>query len=346
MPKKSSPDVLVAVVNKNGYPHLLDCVRSLIETNYPHFNVVVFDNGSTDRSFSEVKKMLQHQDNFFLVKSSEPIPLTKALNQALRCGKHDAKYLALIDSDVIVKRDWLLRLVEAMESSKKIGSCQSLLLLPGSHHKIDSTGDFMDCVGNAISRNSQDRASHIDLNNLNAEIFSARSASMIIRRDLFWHLGGMDDPFQINYEDVDLGWRIRLAGFSNRFVPSSIVIHNAGTSTGSLPKSFRVYLGTKNSLRMLLKNYEIGNMIKYASLRSILDIFTCVLLFFMNQPVVSKAILQGISWNLTHLPDTMKVRAFIQNRIRVIEDSTLMDTLISRQLILSPAMAWRLLNRS
>ncbi len=133
----------------------------------------------------------------------------------------------------------------------------------------------MDILGNVISRYSDRKLASIDLSHIDPAIFSARGAAVITPRRVFQRLHGMDESIGIIYEDVDLGWRIRLAGYTNRLVVNSVVFHKAGSTTGTLSRTLITYEGTRNRINMLLKNYEIGNVVKYVPLRIVLDALKC-----------------------------------------------------------------------
>jgi GT2 family glycosyltransferase len=271
--------------------------------------------------------------------------VARATNLAIRLASHNSQYVALLDNDVIVRPDWLKKLIEVVQANPNIGSCQSLLLRTGAPGIIDGTGDFIDILGNALSRHSGERLEKLDLLRLDTDIFSARSAAMIVRRDLFEQLGGLDESFEMILEDVDLGWRIRIAGFSTRLVLDSVVLHAAGSTVKTLAKSFVMYQGTKNRVQMLLKNYEFLNLLRYVPMRVLLDLFGCLLLLMARKPELSYAIIRGLTWNLTHMPAVLRRRSVVQTRIRTVRDSRLIGKYIARKLFSRPTVVWHNLTR-
>jgi GT2 family glycosyltransferase len=337
------PRVLVVVVNMNGNPYVSDCVKSILNTDYPNFDLLFFDGGSTDGSHLAVKEICRGKENVLLLRSHRTTPLTHATNLAIATANHRAEYVAFVDNDTIVNQDWLKKLMEVIRSNPSLGSCQSLLLRANPPGTIDGTGDFMDVLGHAISRHSGMQLVQVDLKTLDLDIFSARSAAMVVRRDLYDGLGGLDEAFGIGFEDVDLGWRIRLAGFSTRLVMESIVIHRAGSSTGKLSRSYIRYLGTKNRLQMLVKNYEVLNLLRYVPVRLALDVLACILLFLLGRRQFSFAIIRGLLWNLKNIPGILNRRSLVQGRFRKVSDSELIGHTILTKMIISPVQAWRLL---
>ena len=189
------------------------------------------------------------------------------------------------------------------------------------------------------------RTTQVDLIHVDDDIFSARSAAMIVRRDLYRRVGELDESFGIGFEDVDLSWRIRLAGFSIRLVRDSLVVHKWGGSTGRLSGPDIVYLGVKNRLQMLIKNYDVSNVLKFVPLRLILDLLACALLFLGMKRKHSQAVLRGLAWNFSNTRRIVERRAFVQTRVRKIQDSQLMGRGISNRLLMRPIDAWRSLTR-
>ncbi len=335
--------MLVVIVNRNGLPHVYDCMKSLLNTHYRAFDVVLFDNGSMDGSDVGVRDICRQDGRVLLLRSRRAMPLTRAANLAIRTAGRHAKYVALLDSDVVVRPDWLRKLIGVIERSPSIGSCQSLLLRADAPDIVDGTGDFVDVFGHAISRDSGRKLAEINLPGIKRDILSARSAAMLVRNDLFERVGGLDESFGYGFEDVDLGWRIRLAGFNICLVVDSVVHHRVGGTARRLTKSYLIYQGTKNRLQMLLKNYEISSVMKYVPLRIGLDLIGATLLFLARRPENCLAVFRGLGWNLVNVRRVLTRRQLVQNRIRTVRDSVLIGTHIDRRLIIHPILAWKLL---
>ena len=167
-------------------------------------------------------------------------------------------------------------------------------MLLKSNGDVDSSGDFIDTLGRVYS--SKKKPTSIQ------SILSARGASMMARKDIFFKLGGFDKNFFASYEDVDIGWRAWLCGYKVVLVPNSIV-HHTGRQTIKELDSLIMFHAVKNSLVLRLTNFEPSFAFK-----------SIVILFFVNimrkifgtsiikapeqrLPLPSfKIILQGIFW--------------------------------------------------
>jgi len=101
------------------------------------------------------------------------------------------------------------------------------------------------------------------------EILSARGACMLIRKNVFWELGGFDKNFFASFEDIDLSWRAWIWGYKIVIVPNSIVYHTGGQTVNLLRSEIKFH-GVKNTLVLCFTNFEspIGKIIKlvYSSL--------------------------------------------------------------------------------
>ena len=86
------------------------------------------------------------------------------------------------------------------------------------------------------------------------ECFSACGGAMLIRRSLFEALGGFDEDLFMYCEDVDLGYRIRLAGGACRVIPDAVVEHIGSASTGGAGSDFASFHGARNRIRVFIKD--------------------------------------------------------------------------------------------
>ena len=145
MPVKSHhPLVSIIIVNHNGERLLRNCVESIYGNSYPNFEIILVDNGSEDGSIRLVQR---HYPKTKVLKLEKNLGFAYPNN--LGAGSAGGKYLLFLNNDTVVASDFLAELVSAAENNKKMGSCQSLLL--DTDHGVDSSGDFIDCLGVSFS---------------------------------------------------------------------------------------------------------------------------------------------------------------------------------------------------
>jgi GT2 family glycosyltransferase len=105
------------------------------------------------------------------------------------------------------------------------------------------------------------------------KIFWASGAALFVRSNIFHELCGFDERFFAHMEEIDLCWRMQLAGFTIAIQPHSVVYHVGG---GTLPKSYqKTFLNFRNNWLMLRKNLTIKDKLYKLPIRFILDFSCC-----------------------------------------------------------------------
>ncbi|MDI6645271.1 MAG: glycosyltransferase family 2 protein [Methanobacteriaceae archaeon] len=255
------PNVSIIILNWNGWEDTVECLESLYRIDYPNYNVIIVDNGSSDDSLFKIKEYLNevsslkynNQDhikifeytkeesesimeciedelaykNFFIIKNSENRGFAEGNNTGIRFVLNNLKddYIALLNNDTIVDSQFLKELINIAEIDMQIGSVQSVLLNRDGT-LIDSLGQKIFIWGvEDIGMGSNNR------NNFEyKEIFGSCAASALYRRRVFEKISLFDPDFFIILEDVDLSWKIRLNDLKAVLAPKSIVHHKRGIS--------------------------------------------------------------------------------------------------------------------
>lgn len=139
---KDVPLVSVVIVNYNGKVFLQPCLESVLHCDYPNFEVIVVDNGSTDGSCEFVEKTSQSNPNVKLIRNEDNLGPSAARNQGI--GVAEGKYIAFLDNDTSVAPLWLRVAINSFELDPQIGACQCKLLLDGSDSVIDGVKYFVE----------------------------------------------------------------------------------------------------------------------------------------------------------------------------------------------------------
>lgn len=249
------PDIAVVILNWNGKHFLEQFLPQVIEYSKP-FRVVLADNASTDDSVSWTKT---HFPDLEIVVNESNGGFAKGYNDALKCVKAD--YYVLLNSDVEVSKDWLFPLVETMKNPEVAG-CQPKVhsfKLKGDFEHAGASGGFLDkyhypfCRGRIMDHVEKDEGQY----DYPARIFWATGACLMIRADLYWKTGGLDERFFAHMEEIDMCWRIQRLGFHFEVNPESVVYHvGGGTLNYMNPK--KTFLNFRNSLLMIHKNQRSG----------------------------------------------------------------------------------------
>jgi len=264
------PEVAIVILNWNGRAYLEKFLPSVMASDYDNKRVIVADNASTDDSLSFLK---EHYPAVEIIINPTNLGFAGGYNAALK--KVQSDYYVLLNSDVEVSPDWIGPVIDLMESDKLIAACQPKLL---SYHQKDefeyagACGGWMDNFGYAFARGRVFDKCEKDLKQYDTvqQCFWASGAALFVRAKNYHAAGGLDEYFFAHQEEIDLCWRLQLAGYKIYVQPSSVVYHVGG---GTLPKgnSRKNYLNFRNNLIMLYKNYTWQTGIWKIPFRMILD---------------------------------------------------------------------------
>ncbi len=241
----------VVILNWNGRHHLERYLPSVVEHTSGDAEVVVADNGSTDDSLQWLR--LKYPD-VRVVRLERNYGFAEGYNRALR--EVETEYVLLLNSDVEVTAGWWQPLVDVLDAERDVAAVAPKLLSDRERDKFEyagASGGFIDylgypfCRGRILSTVERDKGQYDD----RRDIFWASGAALCCRREVFMELGGFDADFFAHMEEIDLQWRMQLAGWRIVVEPRACVYHLGG---GTLPASSRkVFLNHRNNLAMLYK---------------------------------------------------------------------------------------------
>jgi len=247
-------DICIVILNWNGSGYLHDFLPSVI-AHSGDARIVVADNASTDHSVALIRSLFPQVD---IISHATNHGFALGYNLALQ--KIDSPYYLLLNSDIEVTPGWLIPLKKHILSSDKIAGVQPKVLSYQNRLVFEhagASGGFLDshyfpfCRGRIFAHIEADHQQYDHA----CEVFWATGAALLIRSDVFHLLEGFDPSFFAHMEEIDLCWRAKKLGFSFYVEPTSIVYHVGG---GTLPYAspYKTYLNFRNSLYMIIKNYE------------------------------------------------------------------------------------------
>jgi GT2 family glycosyltransferase len=271
----------VVILNYNGEENLSRFLPSVVANTPSEVEIVVADNGSTDRS---VEILEREFPTIKVVRLDSNWGFAGGYNRALR--EVEADYYILLNSDVETPQGWCQPLIEYLDRHPDTAAVAPKLLSyshPSSFEYAGASGGFIDslgypfCRGRILSTIENDEGQYDE----GREVFWATGACFTCRATVFWEMGGFDDDFFAHQEEIDLCWRMQLAGWKIAIQPLSRVYHlGAGTLP---PSSTKVYLNHRNNLAMLYKNLPKGRCRVVLTLRMILDGVTAMGYFLQGK---------------------------------------------------------------
>lgn len=249
----NQPKAAIVILNWNGQKHLEKFLPSVLATTYKNFEVVVADNGSVDNSVLFLEKFYPAIKIILLEKN---FGFAKGYNEALK--KVEADYYVILNSDVEVQPGWLQPAIELLEMDKQNAACQPKLLSYNNKTVLEyagGAGGWLDGFGYPFARGrifdvcEEDHGQYDE----QQQIFWVSGAAMIVRSSVFHEMNGFDEYFFAHQEEIDLCWRMQLAGYKLFSCPASVVYHVGG---GTLPRgnTLKTYLNFRNNQIMLYKN--------------------------------------------------------------------------------------------
>lgn len=206
------PLVYFVILNYHGADLTIDCARSALATGYPNFKVLVVENGSRDDSVEVLRKAF-HNTPVELLEVEENCGYAggnnRGIERALAAG---ADYILLLNNDTIVNRGCLTPLVEAMERDVGLGIAGCPIIDLGPDPLASSRLRVNLITGGAAVWSG-------------GEVDFISGAALLISADTARRVGVFDPRFFIGYEDTDLSFRARRAGYKVCVVPGPGVQH-------------------------------------------------------------------------------------------------------------------------
>jgi len=296
--------VSVVILNYNGRRLLEDCVESVLRQDYPNLEVIMADNASDDDSVEYIKT---RYPDVRVIEYPENCGFSSGNNKAAR--QATGQYLFFLNNDTRLDTHCISELVDAaVYHDADIYGC-SVTDFEGSMPPRIMGCDFMGFP-------------------FRGRFFYVEGCAFFIRRDAFFELAGFDEDYFMFYEDLDICWRARLMGMVIRYVDAAIVRHLGGaTLSGGNPEYRgyttnyqRRYLGERNNMRTLLKNYKLLTLLLVLPVYFLMNIFEVIALIILGGNLkAANCYLRAYLDNLRYLPHIIVKRRKVQ-KSRVVGD--------------------------
>ncbi|MBN1198125.1 MAG: glycosyltransferase family 2 protein [Bacteroidales bacterium] len=242
------PLVSVITVNYNHSDVTCQMLESLFQITYPTIEVIVIDNGSPDDNPRIIKEQFPQ---ITYIETGKNLGFAGANNLGILASR--GKYILLLNNDTIAPPGFLEPLVAKMESDPVIGAVSPKIKL--FYHK-----GMLQYAGiteiNPYTGRSYARALYkMDEGQFEEDAMTAyaHGAAMMISREALEKVGLMCTIFFLYYEELDLGYRIRKAGFTIWYVHNSEILHKESVATGKL-SPLKIYYLNRSRFLYLRRN--------------------------------------------------------------------------------------------
>lgn len=267
---KNYPFCSVIVLNYYGEKILRNTIQSLLNLNYPkkRFEIIIVDNASKDQSLTIINNLVKKHANIRKVFLEKNLGFATGNNAGVR--KSRGKYVALLNNDAYVDRNWLSALVEVAEkSSTAFGITSKILITNNAKHPqspkkrfIQNAGSivFQDGygrdIGSVIENNTQSYEEDMGQFDKIREVYSICGAACLIRKRALKKLGYLDESFFFYYEDTEISERARFAGYTLLYAPKAVVYHLHAYSSREWSPFF-IYNAEKGRLLHVFYNFPV-----------------------------------------------------------------------------------------
>lgn len=256
------PDVLAVIVNWNGKDDVLECLKSLVNANYPKdkFKILVVDNGSSDGSQAAISKTYP---NVALIKNSKNLGYVRAVNRGINQGlEWDVEYVWILNNDIVVHEDALTQLVKIGQSDTKIGVVAPVVYSYRQPQTIDNIGYKINFWIGRLKKLKYKEGIFPDPRSRMSDVDSNLGCSNIIKTSLIQTIGMFNPIYKIYFEETDYNVRAKRSGFRVVIARNAKVWHK----TASTMDKFlfrRAYLLLRNLLVFEILNAKLKHLIVF-----------------------------------------------------------------------------------
>lgn len=249
---QGASEVTIIIPNYNGKQLLENCIATLEHQTCTDFKLLVVDNGSDDGSAEVTSEVLDME----MIVLPENTGFCGAVNVGIRHTK--TPYFILLNNDTETEPAFVEALLGAIRGHKRMFSCGAMMIDYHNRELIDNAGDYYTALGWAVAR-AKGRKCH-DYEQ-ERKVFSCCGGASIYRTDVIREIGFFDENHFAYLEDVDMGYRARIYGYENRYIPQAKVFHVGSATTGTRYNEKKVFLAARNSIYLIYKNMPLLQLV-------------------------------------------------------------------------------------
>ncbi|MBF0587022.1 glycosyltransferase family 2 protein [Prosthecochloris sp. N3] len=317
------PSVEIIIPHVRGRERLERCLASLSPGSYPSLGVCLVDNGT---GAGYIDELAAQHGRARVVRLPDNRGYAGGCNAGLESS--DAEFVVFFNDDAVAAPGWLEPLVMHAGQDERIVALQPKILSLQSRDRryplfdyAGAAGGMLDGLGYPWCRGRTFRGVEEDRSQYDgpARIFWASGVAMFARRQAVLDAGGFDAAYFMHMEEIDLCWRLQLAGLLVESEPASVVWHEGGASL-SAGDPLKVELNHRNNLRMIIENMDTGRLLGVVPLRVVLELVAAVsylVPFSRSSFLRSAGVLKALFSTAAALPSIMRKRRRVQRTRRV-----------------------------
>ena len=249
---KADSQVSIVIPNYNGMAFMEACMQAVLR-DAPKAELLVVDNASQDGSLAYTR---EHFPEARVLALDQNYGFARAVNEGIKAATRP--YVILLNNDTEVEPGFTDALVGALEREAKAFSAQAKLIQLHAPSKLDDAGNFYCALGWAFARGKDKSSAYYEEQD---EVFAACAGAAIYRKAVFEEIGYFDEAHFAYLEDIDIGWRARIHGYRNLYVPQAKVLHAGSGTSGSRYNEFKVTLSSRNNIWIIYKNMPLLQLV-------------------------------------------------------------------------------------
>lgn len=241
MPNKVS----IIILNWNGLKDTIECLESVQKIDYPNFDIIVVDNGSTDGSVAAIKESFS---DITLIQNKENLGYAEGNNVGIRYAlNNNSDFIFILNNDTVVDTNILNAFIDAANVYSDAGIFGAKVYYYSEPRKICSIGGGWDKKEKDFVQIGTNIMDNEEFNTIR-EIDYACGCALFFKKQVAEKIGLLDPKFFLLYEEADWCSRAKKVGFKSLFIPSAKIWHKVSVSLKKEGSPLILYYGTRNHL--------------------------------------------------------------------------------------------------
>jgi len=254
MTKEGFPKVYIIILNWNGSEDTIKCVNSFLWLQYPNYEILVVDNGSTDGSVHRIK---ENFSDVTLIETGRNLGYTGGNNVGIEYAMNNkAGYVLIINNDTELVNPYFVReIIKKMEENHKIGIMGPKVLNSGSQVQdtVLFTPRLFSCIKESLGLRFRTKRAK-DYNILQ-QVEAVSGVCWLIRTDVVKKVGLLDEDYFMYAEEQDYCYRAKEAGWEIMYFPIESVFHKKGSEDEDKERVYRQYIYARRNLVLFLRKH-------------------------------------------------------------------------------------------
>lgn len=314
--------VSIILVTHNGNSVIGECLSCLKSLSWSNLEVIIVDNASTDDTTVLAERSLPGAS---IIRLGKNRGYGAGCNAGARIARGEV--LLFMNQDVVLSASFLEGIVSMFDNDARIGVCGGTVMNWDGTRLVSMGQVFDRWTGYGLDIGFG--LSEVNVKPRVANVFSPNGAAFAVRRSVFEVIGGFDENFFLYFDETDLSWRARIAGFRITCSTASVVHHMITPERAHRPWS-RYYID-RNSLLSAVRNYELSSLVLFLP-TSLASRLAGILVFTVfGRRELAHSTLRAVTDFMIRLPTAWRARR-TSSRIRRVSDREVMQ----REVLASP----------